>query len=83
MMKQVCEMVKKEKAEVVFVDAVVMLESIKLRPYIEEIRKNISDALKISAEHVNVKAKTNEGMGFIGRDEGVAVIATATLKRDL
>jgi 2C-methyl-D-erythritol 2,4-cyclodiphosphate synthase len=41
--------------------------------------KNIASALDIAESAVNIKAKTNEGMGFVGRNEGVAVFAVATI----
>lgn len=81
MMKQIGLVVKEEKAEIIFVDVVVILESIKLRPYIEDMKSNICKALGLGNGRVNIKAKTNEKMGFLGRNEGVAVIATATVKR--
>ena len=46
-----------------------------------EIKKGIAEALGISSEQVSVKATTNEGLGFIGRGEGIAAHATALLRR--
>ena len=43
--------------------------------------QRVADALGIGREHVNVKATTGEGMGFVGRGEGVAALAVATLAR--
>jgi 2-C-methyl-D-erythritol 2,4-cyclodiphosphate synthase len=40
---------------------------------------NVANVLNISVDRVNVKAKTNEGMGFLGRDEGIAVFAVVTI----
>jgi 2-C-methyl-D-erythritol 2,4-cyclodiphosphate synthase len=48
---------------------------------VEEIKNNIAKATGIDISRVNVKAKTNEKMGFIGRNEGVAVMAIASIKR--
>ena len=64
------------------VDATVMLERPKLGPHREAIRASLAAALGIGAERVNVKATTGEGMGFVGRGEGVAALAVATLARD-
>jgi 2-C-methyl-D-erythritol 2,4-cyclodiphosphate synthase len=61
------------------VDATVIMEKPKLAPYSDAMVKNIACALHISETAVNIKAKTNEGMGFVGRNEGVAVLATASL----
>jgi 2-C-methyl-D-erythritol 2,4-cyclodiphosphate synthase len=61
------------------VDSTVILEKPKLMDYIYDMELNISNTLNIPVEKVNVKAKTNEGMGFLGRNEGIAAFAVATL----
>jgi 2-C-methyl-D-erythritol 2,4-cyclodiphosphate synthase len=61
------------------VDSTVILERPKLTDYIQDIESNISNTLNILTESVNVKAKTNEGMGFLGRGEGIAAFAVATV----
>ena len=61
------------------VDATVVMEMPRLAPYAAQMISNIARVLDIAETCVNVKAKTNEGMGFIGQNEGVAVFATATL----
>lgn len=62
------------------IDATVILEQPKLRPYISEMIHNIAGALVLSPERVSVKAKTNEGMGFVGRGEGIAALAVALVE---
>ena len=66
--------------EVVNVDATVLMERPKLAPYREDIRASLAQALQIAPRRVNVKATTGEGMGFIGREEGVAALAVASLR---
>ena len=66
---------------VAHVDATVVMERPKLAPYRDAIRAALADGLGVVAEHVNVKASTGEGMGFVGRGEGVAALAVATLRR--
>jgi 2-C-methyl-D-erythritol 4-phosphate cytidylyltransferase/2-C-methyl-D-erythritol 2,4-cyclodiphosphate synthase len=61
------------------IDATVIMEIPKLAPYAAQMVSNIARALKIAETAVNIKAKTNEGMGFVGRNEGVAVFAVATI----
>jgi 2-C-methyl-D-erythritol 2,4-cyclodiphosphate synthase len=58
----------------------VIAETPKLAPYREKIRQRIGVALGIESAEVSVKGKTNEGMGWIGHNEGLACIAVATLK---
>ena len=61
------------------IDCTVVLERPKLAGHISNMRINVSKLLKISKENVNIKATTNEGMGFIGRGEGVAAFAVALI----
>jgi 2-C-methyl-D-erythritol 2,4-cyclodiphosphate synthase len=63
------------------VDATVMLERPKLAPYRDAIRAALAGALGLPEDAVNVKATTGEGMGFVGRGEGAAALAVATLDR--
>jgi 2-C-methyl-D-erythritol 2,4-cyclodiphosphate synthase len=64
---------------VAHVDATVVMERPKLAPYRDAIRAALADGLGVAPEHVSVKASTGEGMGFVGRGEGVAALAVATL----
>jgi 2-C-methyl-D-erythritol 2,4-cyclodiphosphate synthase len=63
----------------VHVDITVIMEQPKLAPHIDAIKERLAKALLTGAAQVSVKAKTNEGMGWIGRGEGIAVLAVATL----
>lgn len=60
------------------IDATVILEKPKLAPYAAAMAASIAKTLDIPEAAVSVKAKTNEGMGFVGREEGIAVLAIAT-----
>ena len=62
------------------VDVSVIAESPRLAPHREKIRVRLASALGIESASVSVKGKSNEGMGWIGRKEGLACIAVATLK---
>ncbi len=62
------------------IDATVIAERPRLSGHIDEMRRKLSGALGISATQVNVKAGTNEGMGFAGRGEGIEVIAVALIE---
>ena len=63
------------------VDATVIIERPVLAPHRERMRSTLASALGLVEEHVNVKATRGEGMGFIGRGEGAAALAVATLSR--
>ena len=63
------------------VDATIILEKPKLKDYIPLMIAQMARTLNTVAESISIKAKTNEGMGFIGREEGMAVIAVVTVCR--
>jgi 2-C-methyl-D-erythritol 2,4-cyclodiphosphate synthase len=63
------------------VDATVVLERPKLAPVRERIRTRLAEAMGIDLEQVSVKATRGEGMGFVGREEGAAALAIATIER--
>jgi 2-C-methyl-D-erythritol 2,4-cyclodiphosphate synthase len=65
---------------VAHVDATVVMERPKLAPHRDAIRERLAFSLAVDRGHVNVKASTGEGMGFVGRREGVAALAVATLR---
>jgi 2-C-methyl-D-erythritol 2,4-cyclodiphosphate synthase len=64
------------------VDVTVIAETPRLSPHREKMRARLAAALGIDSSSVSVKGKTNEGMGWIGRKEGLACIAIATLTRN-
>jgi 2-C-methyl-D-erythritol 2,4-cyclodiphosphate synthase len=61
------------------VDTTILMERPKIGPYREAIRARLAEALEVDPGAVNVKASTGEGMGFVGRLEGVAALAVATV----
>ena len=61
------------------VDATIIAQAPKMRPYIDEMRENIAKALKIDVSQVNVKATTEEGLGFTGTGEGISSQAVCLL----
>lgn len=63
------------------IDSTILAEVPKMRPYVAQMRQRIADVLQVSPERINVKATTNEKMGFIGRKEGIGCTAVATLRR--
>jgi 2-C-methyl-D-erythritol 2,4-cyclodiphosphate synthase len=67
--------------EVVNVDCTVMMEAPKLAPYRQLIRERLAGVLAVELARVNVKASTGEGIGFVGRREGVAALAIASLRQ--
>ena len=72
--------VAQEGWAVAHVDATVVMERPKLAPHRDAIRDTLAGVLGLEPRRVNVKASTAEGMGFVGRGEGVAALAVATLR---
>lgn len=62
------------------IDATIIAQRPKMRPYIEEIRENIAKVLKLDLDRVNVKATTEEGLGFTGTGEGISSQAVCLLQ---
>ena len=81
LVKQVMKKVKEKGYRVVNIDSTVMLESPKLRHYIDQMRKNIANLLEIPVEYVSVKATTTEGLGFVGRQEGIMTQSVVLIEK--
>jgi 2-C-methyl-D-erythritol 2,4-cyclodiphosphate synthase len=81
LLRAVVALVGERGLAVVHVDATVVMERPKLGPHKAAIRAALAAALGVGGDRVNVKATTGEGMGFVGRGEGVAALAVATLAR--
>jgi 2-C-methyl-D-erythritol 2,4-cyclodiphosphate synthase len=80
LLAEVVAMLTREGREIVNVDCTVVMEAPKLAPYRQAIRERLAAALGLDPRRVNVKASTGERMGFIGRGEGVAALAVASLR---
>jgi 2-C-methyl-D-erythritol 2,4-cyclodiphosphate synthase len=74
-------LMKEHGYELVNVDSTVSLEQPKLRPYIDEIRKGLADALEVETNCVSVKAKTGEGVDAVGEKKAVRAEAIVLLRR--
>ena len=80
LLERVAELVSASGHRVVNIDATVMAQRPKLATYIPEMQANIATALGIGPDQVSVKATTTEGLGFVGREEGMAAQAVASVK---
>ena len=77
---KVRELVKNEGYAVGNISAAIVAETPKLAPYIQKMKQNIADVLQISEHAVGISAGTNEGLGYLGRGEGITVIANVLLR---
>ena len=79
LLRKANELLEAKGYQVVNVDVTVICEAPKIGPHAPAMRERIAQTLGIGARHISIKGKTNEGMGWIGRGEGIAVMATALI----
>jgi len=79
LLKITVEFISKKGLSIDWIDSIIIIEKPKIAPYIEAMKLNLSTVLSISKDRINIKAKTNEGMGFIGRGEGIVAQAVCLL----
>jgi 2-C-methyl-D-erythritol 2,4-cyclodiphosphate synthase len=81
LLKHVISLVTSHQSLVTNIDCMVIAEAPKLAPHTEKMRANIAKACGIKVSQVSIKATTNEGVGFIGRGEGIAAQAVVLLTK--
>ena len=81
LLEETIELVRREGFDVEYADMTVVAQSPKLAPYIVKMRETIADALDVSPSRVNVKATTEEKLGFTGSGEGIAAHAVCLIGR--
>jgi 2-C-methyl-D-erythritol 2,4-cyclodiphosphate synthase len=80
-LKKVALILSGKHATILNVDASLIAQAPKIGPHVEKIRANIAAALGVATERIGVKATTNEKLGFLGRGEGIAAMAVASVDR--
>jgi 2-C-methyl-D-erythritol 2,4-cyclodiphosphate synthase len=80
LLRQVVELVRGRGATLVNVDATVLAQAPKLAPHLGDMAKRLADVLDLPVERVSVKAKSPEGLGLVGRREGIAAMAVVSLE---
>jgi 2-C-methyl-D-erythritol 2,4-cyclodiphosphate synthase len=79
-LKHVSKLLTENQARVLNIDATIVAEEPKIAPHVSAMRKIIADAINGSESNLNIKATTNEKLGPIGRSEGIAAMAVATIE---
>ena len=79
-LQEAARQVSFREGKIVNIDATVIAQQPKLAPHIGEMKKNIAAALNVNLKHIGIKATTNEHLGFLGREEGIAAMAVASLE---
>jgi len=81
-LKHVSKLLTQKKARVVNIDATIIAEEPKIAPHGSAMRKKIASAIDSSESNLSIKATTNEKLGFIGRGDGIAAMAVATVEQE-
>jgi len=80
LLKKVVNLLSNKGYSIVNIDSIVIAQQPKISPYIEKMRSNIAAACGIDIDEVSVKATTEEGLGFTGREEGIAAKAIVLIR---
>ena len=80
--RSVCAMMQSKGYRIGNIDVTVVAQKPKLAPYVDEMKKNVAEVFSCSEEDVNIKATTEEGLGFTGRGEAIAAHAVCLIARD-
>ena len=79
-LEAVVSRIKDESYQINNIDVTIIAQQPKVMPFAQAMRKNIANALNVDSRQVNIKGKTTETLGFIGREEGIAALAIATIE---
>lgn len=80
-LRRIREALAAKTIEIINVDATLVAEEPKIAPHLAAMKAALSAALRLAPERIGIKATTNEGMGFLGRGEGIAAMAVASVSR--
>jgi 2-C-methyl-D-erythritol 2,4-cyclodiphosphate synthase len=78
-LQEAARQIERRGGKLVNVDSTLIAQAPKIFPYIQEMKQHIAGALGVDPQRIGVKATTNEKMGFIGREEGIAALAVASV----
>jgi len=80
LLREVAQLLRQKKLKVVNVDATIIAQEPKMAPHLSAMRANLAADLGVAVDSINIKAKTTEKLGFVGRGEGIAAEAVALLE---
>ncbi|HWV98650.1 MAG TPA: 2-C-methyl-D-erythritol 2,4-cyclodiphosphate synthase [Candidatus Acidoferrum sp.] len=78
-LREAARLVALRDGKLVNVDATLVAQAPKIFPHIQQMKLQIAEALELNVQHIGIKATTNEHLGFIGREEGIAAMAVAAV----
>ena len=80
-LEEAARQIQFDNAHLINIDATIIAQQPKIMPHAAQMKRHIADALKLDEHKVGIKATTNELLGFIGREEGIAAMAVASIER--
>lgn len=81
LLSHVIDIIKEKGYTIGNIDATIIAQQPKFAPYIQEMRKRLATTLEIEIDQINIKATTTEGLGFTGKEEGIASYSVALLEK--
>jgi 2-C-methyl-D-erythritol 2,4-cyclodiphosphate synthase len=82
LLQRTIQLLEKQNYSVINVDCMLCLQAPKIKSYVREMQQTIADILKIEQDCISIKATTTEGLGFVGREEGVMAYATVLIEKN-
>jgi 2-C-methyl-D-erythritol 2,4-cyclodiphosphate synthase len=82
LLSKTVELIKKAGFSIGNIDTTICLQKPKIAPYIPEMKKTLASVINIPESDISIKATTTEKLGFVGREEGIAVYAVALIEKD-
>ncbi len=82
LLQRTIDLITERNYSVINIDCMLCLQSPKIKPYITEMQQTIAGILNVETDCISIKATTTEGLGFVGREEGVVAYATALIEKD-
>jgi len=79
-LEEAARQVKFREGRIINIDATLIAQQPKIGPHVQHMRENIAAALSVNVNRIGIKATTNEALGFIGREEGIAAMAVASVE---
>ncbi len=80
LLREIMRQIQKKEGRILHIDSVIIAESPKLAPYIDQMKRALCPILRIEKDALGIKPKTNEGIGAIGRGEAIGALAQALIE---
>ncbi len=82
LLQRTVSLIKENQYSVINVDCMLCLQSPKIKPYITQMQQTIASIIQVEEDCISIKATTTEGLGFVGREEGVMAYATVLIEKN-